>query len=254
MHRSILAPCILATALALPAQAQTSPEGPGFYVGAALGAGWSKSEGQVTLGGQWASEGTPLQDHVVSQWSRELKGNGFLGSLQVGYQHPVGERVVLGIELDLGFLKAEETMATGDVPVPSTPSLTYAFDHRAELKQPMSLQGRIGLRFDRHQPYLTLGFARAKAEASALILSSGSYRKLGSASENLNGFRWGLGYAYRIDRAWSAFAEFSSTDLGSLRYTTDYLPGSAFTDPAYVETFEQDFSLTALRIGATYRF
>lgn len=254
MHRSFLAPFTLAAALALPIQAQSSPEGSGFYIGAALGAGWSKSEGQVVLGGQWSSESATLQDHVVSQWSRELKGNGFLGGLQIGYQHPAGDRVMLGIELDLGFLKAEETLATGDVAVPSIPSLTYAFDHRAELKQPMSIQGRIGFLFDRHQPYLTLGYTRAKAETSAQIISNGNYRKLGAASENLDGFRWGVGYAYRIDQAWSAFAEFSMADLGSLRYGTGYLPGSSFTSPAYLETFEQDFSLTTLRIGATYRF
>lgn len=254
MRHSFLVPAILAAALAPPAQAQSGSEGPGFYVGAALGAGWSKSEGQAILGGQWSIESATLRDHVVSQWSRDLKGNGFLGGLQIGYQHPVGERVTLGIELDLGFLKAEETLATGDVAVPSIPSLTYAFDHRAGLKQPVSIQGRIGFRFDRHQPYLTLGFARAKAEASSRILSSGNYRKLGTTSENLDGFRWGVGYAYRIDRDWSAFAEFSSADLGSLRYGTGYLPGSAFTSPAYTETFEQDFSLATLRLGATYRF
>lgn len=254
MHHSRFAPLALAAILVLPVQAQNAPERAGFYAGFALGAGWSKSEGRVALGGQWSIESTGLQDHLASQFSRDLKGNGFLGGLQIGYQHPAGDRVMLGVELDLGFLKAEETLATGDVPVPSTPSLTYAFDHQAELKQPVTIQGRIGFLFDRHQPYLTLGYTRAKAETSARIISSGNYRKLGTASENLDGFRWGVGYAYRIDRAWSAFAEFSSANLGSLRYDTEYLPGSTFTSPAYTETFEQEFSLTALRIGATYRF
>ena len=44
------------------------------------------------------------------------------------------------------------------------------------------------------------------------------------------------------------------TDLDDLRYDTDYLPGSTFTSPAYLESVRQDVDFDTFRISLDYRF
>lgn len=240
---------ILAT-LTLPALAQDS----GFYLGATLGSGKVKSEASVALTGQWSTESAALRSDVTSAWSKDLDKTGTLAGIQVGYRETLGGGFVIGGELNLDTLSAKKDLATGPVATPTFPALSYDLTTSVELKQPMSLDLKVGYAFGPHMPFLSLGYLRAKAEASQMIISNGSYKKSGAGSENVGGFQWGLGYEFRFNRQWSGNAAFTSANLGDFHYSTTYLPGSAFTSPVYGETFTHKMSLTAFRLAVNYHF
>lgn len=244
----------LIASLALPALAQGADKDRGFYLGATLGAGKAKSEARVALSGAWAAESASLQSDVTRAWGKDLDSTSLLGGIQGGYRYAFDNGFVLGAELNLDFLSAKKDLATGDVPTPSFPTLTYALTTSMELKQPLSLEAKIGYQSGPHMPFLTLGFVRAKAEATQQIISNGNYRKAGAGSENLSGFQWGVGYEFRFNQQWSGNAAFTSANLGDFHYDTAYLPGSAFTTPAYGETFTHKMTLSTFRVAVNYHF
>lgn len=240
----------LLTTLALPALAQES----GFYLGATLGAGKAKSEASVALTGQWAVETAAFRSDVTTAWSKDLDKTGVLAGIQVGYREAFPGGFVLIGELNLDTLSGKKDLATGPVATPSAPTVTYDLTTSVELKHPMSFEVKVGYANGPHMPFLSLGYARAKAEASQTILSNGGYRKAGTGSASVGGFQWGLGYEFRFNRQWSGNAAFTSANLGDVRYDTVYLPGSTFTSPAYGETFTHKMSLTAFRLAVNYHF
>ncbi len=254
MHSSRRALLGLLATLTLPLAAQGASQENGFYLGATLGAGKGKSEAKAALSGSWSTETASLRSDVVNAWSKDLDGTGVLAGIQAGYRQTLSNNIVLGVELNLDTLSAKKSLATGPVATPSFPTLTYALDTTVELKQPMSLEAKVGYQSGPHMPFLTLGFVRAKAEASNQIISNGGYRKAGNGSENVSGFQWGIGYEFRFNQQWSGNAAFTTASLGDFKYDTAYLPGSAFTSPAYGETFTHKMSLTTFRVGVNYHF
>lgn len=250
-HRTLT---LAALTLALPAIATAQSATAGFYAGGSLGAAMAKSESTVAIGGAWASESAGLQRDVVQMWSKDLDTTGFEGTAHIGYRHPLPHNLVLAGELSLGYLSAKEDLSTGQVPTASFPALTYALDTKVEVSTPIALTAKLGYAIDRHLPYLTLGYAQAKVEVSDQIISNGNYRKLATGSERRGGFLWGLGYELTLNPAWSLYGEFTSVNLGDYEVQSAYLPGSAFTSPAYTETFTHKVTLNTLRVGANYRF
>jgi len=252
MNHRILFLAALPFAVSSLATAQSQPAG--FYAGGSLGATRAKSESTVALGGGWASESSALRNDLRETWAKDLDANGFEGTLHVGYRHRLPQNFVLSGELSLGILSAKDSLSTGQVPTDPFPSLTYALDTEVKVSTPIALTAKLGYAIDRHLPYLTLGYAQAKVEASNQVISNGDYRKLASASERKGGFQWGLGYEYTLDAKWSLYGEFTSVRLGDLDVPSVYLPGSTFTSPAYTETFTHKVTLNTLRVGANYRF
>lgn len=242
----------LVGAAALAAHAQESPSG--FYLGGALGAAKAKSEATVALSGSWTSESSALRSHVVSAWGKTLEKTGVLFGLQGGYRHALGSGWTLDTELTLALMSGKEELATGPVVVPSTPSLNYALTTSVAVKHALSLDAKIGYQVGAHMPFLTLGYTSAKTEATQQIISNGNYRKAGSASSYKGGFQWGVGYGFQFNRQWSGSAAVTTAKLGDLTYDTTYLPGSAFTSPAYGEAFTHKLNLTTFKVAVNYHF
>jgi len=244
-----MATCLLATS-ALGADAPWT----GWHLGGHAGHGSGSSDARISLGGEWSIETQGLRDYVVATWSDDLDASGATYGLQFGYDHQFANDFVLGLELDYGRLGIDDARRTGLVAVPTIPGLSYDFGNSIELDDRLSLRGRFGYAAGRHLFYATAGWVRVGAEATASVTSNGNYLKLGTASESLDGFEWGLGYEFDFGNRWSLRAEYLATDLDELRYGTGYLPGSAFQSPPYLETVTQDVDLDVFRIGLRYRF
>ncbi len=248
LNRPIL--CGFLAAFTFPALAQDS----GFYLGATLGSGKAKSEASVALTGNWSGESAAFRNDVTTAWSKDLDKTSAIVGIQAGYRQAFSSGFVIGGELNLSSFSAKKDLATGPVPTPSAPAVTYDLTTAVELKQPMSFDVKLGYANGPHMPFISLGYARAKAEAAQMILSNGGYMKAGTGSKNVGGFQWGVGYEFKFNKQWSGNAAFTSANLGDFHYDTAYLPGSTFTSPAYGETFTHKMSLTAFKVAVNYHF
>ena len=99
-----------------------------------------------------------------------------------------------------------------------------------------------------------LGKVQVDATAYAAVESNGGYLKLGRGSDTLEGTEWGVGYEFDLGNQWSLRGEYLLTELDRLRYDTQYVPGSTFTDPAYLESVRQDADFNTFRLALNYRF
>jgi opacity protein-like surface antigen len=250
-HRLLIlaASCLLSTS-ALAADGDWS----GWYVGVHAGHGSGDADARATLGGTWSSESQDLQDYVTDTWSTGFDPSDSTYGLYVGMLHQFANGFVLGGELDHSQLHFEESRATGPVPTPPFPSLTYDFGNAIDVESKMSLRARFGYASGQHLFYLTGGWARVEADALATVESNGNYLKRGVASETLDGTEIGAGYEYDFGNQWTLRAEYIRTDVDDFRFDTAYVAGSSFVDPAYTESFRQSLDFDAFRIGLSYRF
>lgn len=247
-------PLIALLCLASPAAMAANGDWTGWHVGGHAGHASGDSRADVSLGGEWSIETQALRDDVSSAWSTDLEPDGSAFGLLFGYDHQFASGFVLGAELDYASLDISDSRATGPLPAPSVPSLSYDYGNTIELDDKWSLRARFGYASGRHLFFASAGWVQVAASASASVASNGGYLKLGSQSDTLDGFEWGLGYAFDFGNQWSLRGEYLMTDLDDLRYDTDYLPGSTFTSPAYLESVRQDVDFDTFRISLDYRF
>ena len=247
-------PLIALLCLASPAAMAANGDWTGWHVGGHAGHASGDSRADVSLGGEWSIETQGLRDDVSSAWSTDLDPDGSAFGLLFGYDHQFASGFVLGAELDYASLDISDSRATGLQPAPSVPTLSYDFANTIDLDDKWSLRARFGYASGRHLFFASAGWVQVDASASASVASNGGYLKLGSQSDTLDGFEWGLGYAFDFGNQWSLRGEHLMTDLDDLRYDTDYLPGSTFTSPAYLESVRQDVDFDTFRIALDYRF
>ncbi len=249
---------LLAAALLLGASATASAADgfTGWHVGGHLGHSTGSSDFDMALGGTWSSESQALRDHMVANGngSSSLDPSGGAYGLQFGYDHQFANGIVLGAEIDYSLLDIKDDRASDLRVVPSMPTLGYRFGNSVELDSQWSLRGRFGYASGQHLFYATAGWAQVDAEASASITSTGGYSKLGTGSETLDGFVWGVGYEYDLGNQWTVRGEYTTTELDDFSFGTDYVAGSTFVTPAYLETVTQDVDFNTLRIAFNYRF
>ena len=128
------------------------------------------------------------------------------------------------------------------------------FGNRVEIDSQWSLRAKFGYAFDRHLLFVTAGWTQVDVDASAGVVSSGGYDKLGRASDSLDGSVYGAGYAFSFGNGWSLRAEYLRSDVDDLRFDTAYRPGSTFVDPPYRESLRQTLDFDVFRVGVDYRF
>lgn len=227
----------------------------GWHIGGTAGHASGDSEAKVALSERWTSEGQALRDHVTSNWSDDLSPSGTAFGITFGYDHQFESGLILGAELDYSQLNADDDRSSGLQAVPSLPALSYNFGNSVEVDNQLSLRGKLGYGFDRHQLYATAGWTQVDTDFSAEVLSNGGYSKLGVNSEKLDGIQWGVGYAFDFGNQWSLRAEYLRTDVDDATYNTAYRPGSTFVStPPYTETVKQDLDYDTFRLGIDYRF
>lgn len=85
----------------------------------------------------------------------ESEGSGLAGTVHAGYMHQMDNNIVVGIEGDYTKLDADFTTLP-----PGFPAL--------EVEDVFTLRGRVGVAFDRVQPYVTAGITYASTSMDDL--------------------------------------------------------------------------------------
>lgn len=247
--------CTLALALALAlAGPASATDWTGWYVGGHVGYADGRADTRTSLGGFWSSESLALRDEVVAGLARDLDSSGAAYGLHLGYDHGFSNGLLLGGELEYSRLDLDESRVDGPRPTATFPSLSYTYANGLEIDNSLALRGKIGYAGASNAVYAILGTARVDVDVAAGIASNGGYAKAGGSSGSETALVYGVGYAYDFGNDWTLRAELTRTDVGDVEFETVYLPGSAFTDPAYSESIERDVTVDTLRVGLSYRF
>lgn len=253
-----LATTTLATAiLAMPAAARADDALQGWYAGLDVQQSRVERAAQTNLDGAWSIESNDLRAFVAGLDAGERRASGTGAHAHLGYLHAAGERWLLGVELGLDDGGERVDASQGPVTFPSTAPVTptYATQSTLEVDRLRVLRGLVGLRFGESQALVaSVGAARADVLATTGITSDGGYAKAGRFDGHRSGLQWGLGWRMALNEHWSVRAEWLQADLGEVSIENAYLPGSAFTDPAYAERYRIDLESRQLRLGLSYRF
>jgi opacity protein-like surface antigen len=259
MQRTATFPSLRATALAfaalaaLPTSAFAANDFDGWFAG--LDAQQSRLErrAQTTLDGAWSIESNELRALVAGLDAGERRESDTGWQAHLGYLHAPGDRLLLGAEF--GFEGGGARVDAGQVSAMRPGFPVYTTQATLEVERMLVLRGLVGVRFGESQAlYASVGVARADLLATAGLASNGGYAKAGRFDGHRSGLQWGLGWRVALDERWSLRAEWLQTDLGDLTIENAYLPGSAFTDPAYAERYRIDAETRQLRVGVSVRF
>lgn len=189
----------------------------GFYVGANVGAIWSKSSA--------VDDGTsgfaPFPGDIST-------GVGILGGVQAGYNWQVSN-FVLGVEGDIDLASVKRSIA-----------INAADTHNASLSALGTVRGRAGLAFDRFLPYVTGGVAFADLKNEYVSTFPFTANRGSSAT----GWTVGGGLEYAFDNHWSAKAE----------YLYVKFPDKTVLSSAPPYSFRFSDSESIARVGVNYRF
>ena len=184
----------------------------GFYLGGHLGYGWGDSSASaVGTGGGFV-----------------VHPSGWMGGIQGGYNWQA-ETLVLGVEVDLGVLGADDTQRTGTAFV-NTEYGGYG-----------TLAGRLGLLQDRWLFYLKGGFAFANIDTEAS--ATGVPADTALLNDTQAGYAIGGGAEYAFHPNWSMKVEYLYMDFGEDESTS--FGGT---------TFDHDNDIHTLKVGLNYRF
>lgn len=214
----------------------------GFYGGANVGYGWENA-GSPTFSG--SSPLIPVLQGMATDGLR-YEGQGALGGIQIGYNHLVWPRVVVGVETDIQLAgirrsgQATNVLGTG-----------MAGDFSRSTDWLGTLRLRAGfLATERLLVYATGGLAYGGARFAANATDALGQTISVSRSETRFGYTLGAGTEVLLTRTISVKAEYLFYDLGKVRATAaDVIPGTPAT-----ATGEIRVNGHLLRTGINYRF
>lgn len=225
----------------------------GFYVGVNAGYAWGRSDlGTVLdLTSSWIAEGAPFRNEFVALSNRRLNPAGATGGVQIGTNWQSGAWV-LGLEADAN---ASDLGARAIFTGPNPPT-TRTFNESIRNDWLVTARGRAGYAVDRTLLYVTGGLAVGGVEGSWDLTSGNGYAKTGSVSDTRVGWTVGAGVEHAFTANWTVKLEYLYTDLGTVNYTSTYVPGSTFAPPGsnYVEHISQDLTFHTVRAGLNYKF
>lgn len=247
-----LSACALALA-ATPAFAQDEGDWSGPYVGVQGGYTAAKSDTSIALSGAWTSESQALRDFVTANMGAKQSDDDVNFGAVLGYNFQTGG-AVLGLEGEFSVLSGGETIVRGPTPTTPFPSLSYTFTNSIDPKHMFALKAKAGVATGNTLFYVDGGWAWTKAGVGTGITSNGNYLKSVAVERTFDGFIVGGGVEHKFGSNVALRLSYHYTDQGDKSYTTAYLPGSAFTSPAYTETATQDLRLHLVRVGLNYHF
>lgn len=250
MKTKILAAAAATVVLAGPAFAQNWS---GFHAGVSGSYHSGSSDADLALGGAWSIESAALRNGVTDLWSTELDPSGTSFGIYAGYNRQFTGGFVLGGEVGYAWYGVDDSRLTGQTAIPGV-SPTYAVGNAVDVESALTARANLGWDFGAFLGYAILGYTWADVSATAEVLSSGGYSKLGVASENLGGVTYGLGATVPIEGRWYVRLEYTRTDFEDFTFDTAYRAGSTFTSPVYSETFTQDLVLDTVSVGVGFRF
>jgi outer membrane immunogenic protein len=255
----------------------------GFYVGAHIGGGTAETQGSVlsiapTGQGCLDPTGTLCAAGGTVQTPSDQKLGGWLGGLQLGYNHQFG-RAVVGLELS-GSLEDISDRATGTMITPAGVSLlspvacyqsvlfrinpassTDTLTCNTKEDWTGQVLARFGYTFldGRFLPYVTAGVALTHLQATrslvATIPATGQTFApvTWGASKVLDGAVVGLGAQYALGHGLSIGAEYLYAKYGSADFTS-IAQNNPFdiAGPPVQET--HDLATQTVRIVVNYKF
>ncbi|GAB1580615.1 outer membrane protein [Phyllobacterium phragmitis] len=186
----------------------------GAYIGAQVGYGWGKSEGDV-----------------ADTFSTELKPDGFLGGIYGGYNWEAGNNIVLGLDADISYADLQEEADFFD-------GGTYLFTGESKLRWEGAVRARAGYAVDRFLPYIAGGVAFGEVEHNANINGV----SILDDKKTQTGWTLGAGVDYAATDNLIVRFEYRYTDLGD----EDYDLGG--------NDYNVDFKSHDIRLGVAYKF
>jgi outer membrane immunogenic protein len=226
----------------------------GFYLGANVGYGWGRSDTNTVLDqtSNWAAEAVPFQNTLIALSNQRISPKGVVGGLQAGYNWQAGAWV-FGLEADINGSDINgRTSVTG----PNAPVVSRAFNESIRNDWFATVRPRVGYAIDNTLLYVTGGLAVGNVKGSWDLTSSNTYNKTGAANTVNAGWTVGAGVEHGFAPRWTVKAEYLYTDLGSVSYISNYVPGSSFAPPGanYRELISQNLTFHTVRIGLNYKF
>ncbi|MCA0399677.1 MAG: porin family protein [Proteobacteria bacterium] len=225
----------------------------GFYVGANAGYAFGQQSTRLGLGGAWAAESAALQNDFRTAGGGNLRPGSFIGGIQAGYNRQVG-MMVYGAEVDFNYMDLRKRTAYSLVGAGGFPALTYNYTRSVDTDWLITLRPRIGYAMDRTLLYVTGGLALAQVKDGWSVASNGNYLKAMTNSGVRIGWTVGAGVEHAFTNNWTTKLEYLYTDLGRSSKDSSYLPGSAFTVPAYTEQVKTRLTFHTIRAGVNYKF
>ena len=227
--RRTLPQCLMTAALYLAASpvatlANEPSRHSGYYIGGHVGYLFGNANATLadpiggTAAGGITSYGTPI------------------GGFQMGYQHFLPSRLMLGLEADGSFPNVDDLSQTMSYRATGTGTATENLEFLA------SLRGRLGYDLGGWTPFVTGGIAWASTRHSRIDLTTGN--EDANPSNIRLGYVLGAGVDYRLKSNWSARAEYLYTNLS----LGGFLFGSS---PA---RFNSQYDLHRVRVGLNYHF
>jgi len=214
----------------------------GFYVGFNVGHAWADHE-------SFLPENLQEVAYVPEGGIRtDLNPDGWFGGGQIGFNFQTGP-LVLGVEADWQGASMDDSTSSIHIHTLEN-DVEFSIHRKVHVDQFGTVRGRIGWALGHVLPYLTGGFAWAKAEADGSIyyLIDATWR--GSDSQTHTGWVLGGGVEVALGENWTARAEYLHFDLGDRTYTITYTgpwPGDTYKAKA-------DFEMNTFRIGVNYKF
>ncbi len=197
----------------------------GFYVGA-------------DIGGAFGS--TSLNDAISGWTSRSTNTSGVMGGGYVGYNYQINN-FVLGIEGDFqGTSNSQSNTFLAPVSI-GTITAGDTMQQRSALNWLASINGRLGIAYDRALFYAIGGAAWGGANNSIMDVNTG----LGlSSNTTATGFDIGGGVEYAFTPNWVGRVEYRYYDFGN---------NNMFVAPG-VTPFRLQNSVNSVRVGLAYLF
>jgi outer membrane immunogenic protein len=219
----------------------------GFYIGANAGWGTVRDE---ALPYCINPAGVVMGNGCTNVFGGRVRGNGFIGGGQAGYNWQIGHWV-LGLETDIqGTDINGSDVVTGPFNTAGLNVLSPAASYTANEKLSWlgTTRGRLGMAFDRLLIYATGGVAYGEASVNQ-NLAFAAVQFPSSASSTMTGWTAGGGLEYAFAGNWSAKVEGMFYNIGTI--TT---AGTAVPQVNFVEVKTYNVEGAVARVGLNWRF
>ncbi|WEK03223.1 MAG: outer membrane beta-barrel protein [Candidatus Devosia phytovorans] len=225
----------------------------GFYVGGFAGGAFNPSSAGVIeidedLDGDFSE---PLAGPLAAAFGSNFIGShdgGFLGGIEAGYDHQMGQFVVGGV-IDIGYVDFQDRQSGFS----STPA---SYTQVSELGWLGTIRARGGyLVTEDVLAYVHGGLAIGDTSFSFESTNPNGVSRGGSSTSV--GFQVGAGVEAKIQENWSVGVEYAYTNLGDTDFTTRFANGPfAGVNPAGADLRGSDdmFDFHTVKATLKYRF
>ena len=180
-----------------------------------------------------------FSDGEFEGYTAKNEPNGSIISFIAGYSWAVGNNLVLGIEADYVFAKADDKSLFLYEGEPDD-------DYRVtvELENALSIRARAGYLFNSNKTmaYLTAGYASAELDRSYFDSDESQ-----SFSDTQDGWAAGIGVEHVLNETLSLQAEYRYADYGDETFSTEEIYGDGYTE-------RQSYEERSLRVAVIYNF